>query len=278
MLGVIDDNRLLDCLKLMLRPVVRFAIRRSLSVQDLVESTKIVCIEVAAEELERREEKVNISRLRVVTGMHRRDVVRLYREKGIKTAGGNLIAKVIGQWQFDRRFATKGGAPRVLSHEGEDCEFNRLVRTVSVDVHPASVLFELERLGAIDRTKRGLRLMQVGYLPSSKDPRDVFKLLARDADDMICAIEENVFNDPAVPNLHVQTEYDNISAGDLLAIRKWLFQEGSRFHKKVRHYLAKFDLDLNPSRRKEGGGRVVIGCFTRAQEPSKWDSLSTKST
>ena len=69
-----------------------------------------------------------------------------------------MISRVVAQWENDRRFLTQAGKPRVLSCDEDDSEFSELVRLVSKDLHPGTVLFELERSGIVERSKRGVRL------------------------------------------------------------------------------------------------------------------------
>lgn len=260
-----SSNTLIQCLRLMLRPVIRFCIRRTLSVQDMIESAKIVFIEVAEEELQRKNEKVNVSRLSVLCGLHRRDVMRIYREGRTKDESMAFATRVVGQWLQDKKFCNASGKPRTLSLEGDDSEFRKLVRSISSDVNPGTVLFELERVGAAERVKGGLKLRARAYVPRN-NPTEGFKLLAADAEDLMAAVEENVFGEDqeATPNLHAKTEYDNISKAHLPMIREWLYKEGSAFHAKVRNFLAGFDKDMNPKLSQEGGARVAVGTFSRA--------------
>lgn len=258
----IDRSVLLSCFRLLLRPLLRFCVRNCISIQEIIESVKVVLIETTAEELEGSNIPVNVSRLRVATGMHRRDVVRVYRERAIHDFSGTLIQNVLGQWQQNREFLNKSRKPRVLSLEGDDCEFNRLVRAVSVDVHPSSVLDELVRLGAAVCTIRGVRLEHRAFIPKG-DPQAGYQLVSRDSEDFLAAVEENIFYTPNPPNLHARTEYDNVSDKDLPQIRSWLYREGSAFHERARNFLSKFDRDLNPQPGKPGGARVVIGSFAR---------------
>jgi len=257
-----ESSTLIQCLRLMLRPVVRFCIRRTLSIQDLIESAKVVFLQVAAEELVLKKERVNVSRLSVLSGMHRRDVMRIYKEGRTKDESFGYITRVIGHWLQDDRFKGSSKKPRVLSLEGENSEFRKLCCCISSDVNPGTVLFELERVGAVERVKGGVKLKTRAYVPRN-NPQEGFRLLAADAEDLISAVEENVFGAETTPNLHAKTEYDNVCCEDLPAIKQWLMREGSAFHAKVRNFLSAFDKDIHPQLRKEGGARVAVGTFSR---------------
>ena len=252
---------LIDCLRLVLKPVVRFCLKRSLKLQDFTEAAKQVYLETATEALEAEGEQRNVSKLSVMTGLHRRDVDRIVHETGPLRYGNDLLSRVIGQWQSDKRYSTRGRA-RLLSFEGKESEFAELVASVSKNLNPYTVLFELERVGAVERGAGGLKLIRRTYEASS-DLREGFSLLSGDCGDLISAVEENLTCRPSVPNLHSKTQYDNICTDHLDTIRSWILERGRVFHEEAREFLAQFDKDINPKlKNRPGGGRAAIGTFS----------------
>jgi len=252
-----------DVCKSLLRPIIRFWLRRSRSFQEFLIYTKEVFVEVAEEEIRKTSEKVNVSRISVITGMYRQDITRIYREedKGV-TASNRVLERVIGRWRIAPEFTTKGGKPRVLSYQGEDSEFRELVRMISTAIHPGTVQFELERLRLIEKTKNGLKLL-TDFAAYAMDPRKSYELLSRDLEGLLCSIEENVFDQKKIPNLHLHTEYDNVVKGELPVIRRWFIKEGKAFHKRARDFLSQYDNDLNPSvDDEEAGAKVIVGMFS----------------
>lgn len=129
---------------------------------------------------------ISVSRLSVMTGLHRPDVIRLYKTKNIYNSRADVITRIIGQWQSDKRFTTTRGKPRALLFEGKDSEFAKLVCAVSADLNPYTALFELERMGTVERTSKGLILQHRMYLPRGSAVEG-FELLSRDAEDLISA-------------------------------------------------------------------------------------------
>lgn len=248
----------------MLRPVVRLCLRRSVHLGDVVELLKEVFVETAKGELRTAGEIPSLSRLSVMTGVHRKDVTRIERAKNSAPGGDNLIARVMAQWQHDGRFLTKGGKPRALAAEGRESEFAALVRTVNgEDVSPYAVLHEMERLGAVERGEKDVRLVWRDFVAGA-DLKTGLEMLAADTVDLGAAVEENVFNGSDLQkNLHLKTEFDNVTSKAIPAIRAWFVQEGSLFHHRVRDFLARYDRDMNPSLKDElGGCRVVLGTFS----------------
>ena len=271
-----ESGYLHECLRILLRPLVRFCLRWSIGIQDWMEASKQVFIDVAREEMEKDGAKVNVSRLSVATGLRRREVIRIYREGEEKEPNFSFVTRVIGQWQHDPDFLTKAGKARVLGVEGEDNEFYELVRTVSSDLHPGTVLFELERIGAVQRTSKGLKLVSDTYSPNH-DVREGFTMLARDTEDLMVAAQENLLDLTEYPNLHHTTEYDNVREDALPKISEWIFKEGEKFHTRARKFISQFDLDVSKSKRKsaknssEKGVRVSLTSFNRIDPSSHID-------
>lgn len=267
-MATISDNILLTCLKHLLRPAIRFCLRRSLSIQDVVESTKIVFIEMAAEDMRSAKQKVNVSRLSATTGIRRKEVTRIYRDADIKEPShAGFSNRVIGQWRHDKRYLDKSSRPKVLSYKGSDSEFSRLVAQVSTDVPPLAVLQHLERSGAVEKTSKGLKLKALAY-KTTKSSAESYQYLGDDVEDLVSAVLDNFDSDPdKLPNYHARTYFDNISQRDLEKIRDWLYRECSRLQLKAEKYISNFDLDLHPelSDKSEGGAEVSVGIFTKTE-------------
>lgn len=255
------------CLKLMLKPIVRFWLRSSHGLHGFVDVAKAAFVEVAREELQRSGQRVNVSRLSVMSGVHRKDVTRLLAdEKALTRQASGIVSRVIGQWEQDKRFLNSSRKPRVLSCDGEGSEFYALVKLVSQSESPATVLFELERIGAVKRTRGGIKLLQ--RIPRFyQDPREGFAILGDEVALVIRAIEENILLQREIRNLHIRTYYNNVFKRDIPRIRSWLLDEGKKFHKRCRDYLSNFDKDINPGDDSLAGETVVIGSYSWTGEP-----------
>ena len=256
----IQHHQLYQSIRIMLRPIVRFCLNRAMKVQDILECLKFALIDVAVEEISKLNERVNVSKLSVATGLRRREVMRIYREGDHKSWAVGLSTKVIGAWRNDRRFLTKQGKPRVLSLAGQDSEFSRLVHSVSHDVPTASVLFDLERMGAARRTERGVELCADG-LPGERDLSEACRMLSEDVAVLMRTVEENVEHAHQIPNLHMRTVFDNIGREDLAGLREAVLREGSEFHARLAKLVAKYDLDLHPRKDQVGGGKLTVTSF-----------------
>ena len=249
-----------------MRALVRYCLRNGLRLQDIVECSKDVFVQEAARELEKSGEKVTISRVHLISGVHRKDITKLLRSTSKSQLEQSLVVKVMGRWHTDPKYLTKKKEPRMLYFEASDSEFRSLVASVSKELNPTSVLFELERVKAVKRRGPRLQLTTDTYVPS-EDLTGILELVTTDSDALFLAVEENLFSVKNVPNLHARTEFDNIRPESLEKIRAWFVREGHLFHRKVRDYLSQFDQDINPDPKFKGRGRRVrLGTFSHIEE------------
>ena len=261
--STIQKNILIPAITTMVRSIVRLALRNCILLPEFINIIKTVYVEVAAEDMKSVTEKINVSRISVMSGVHRKDVTTIYKNKKEPiTKSATIWAKVIGRWEQDKRYTTKAGKPRMLTFEGEKSEFHQLVTHESKGFHPSAILFELERLGLVEKTKQGLKLLShESYL--AKDIDRGFTLIARNIESVLDSGIENLLSREGPVNHFIRTEYDNIQATSLPEIRSWLIEEGKSFHKRLRDYLAPFDLDISDSRAGAGeGAHVAVASFS----------------
>jgi hypothetical protein len=271
------------CLQRLLRPLIRFGLSNNLRVQDLLECIKSVLVDTARSHLLASGEKVTESRLSVMTGIHRRDIKRLMDEEFKFDELQSLIMKVVGQWQTDKQFITDDKLPKPLNFKGENSDFNQLVEKVSKDVNPATVLFELERVGMVEKKEGHIILLQDTYTPGDNF-EDALSIASDDIEHLLAAVRENAerivaFGQPGAGiNLHARTEYNNIRPSGLREIREWLIKEGHALHRRARELFAKHDQDINPIESYTGlGARVVLGTFSKVYESFQENSISEES-
>ena len=263
------EEILRECLEISVRPLVRFCLRRSLGLHHLVEALKAVFVQCATDEIKRNGGKITLRRISVMTGVHRRDVTRLGKNDQKKTDTSNFPVRIITRWRQDQRFLSTSGKPRVLSYKGADSEFTKLVRSESSEIKPGTVLFDLERVGAVQRTAMGLKLIARAYI-SKGDWIEGFHMLARDTQDLMDAIVDNLeVEEEKRYNFHAHTVFDNISISELPKIQNWFLRSCSAFHRRAEKYLSRYDLDINPDKTKKGGARFAYGSFTRSKSPEK---------
>ncbi len=257
----------LKCLRLVLRPVAKYCLRHALKLSDMVEVCKEVLLEAAKGEMLAKDIKVTASKLSIMTGVHRRDVQRMeHQTDQINSNSDDLSTRLVGQWQSDLAFCSDRGKPRTLTYGFESSEFNQLVKRVNKELNPATILFELERIGVVERQGDKLKLIELVFAPKG-DMEFGYKIVSADVEDLLAAVEENILENNEVPNLHTRTEYDNIRPSALPEIKKWALIEGRQLHARARQFISQFDQDLNPTGElPEPGTKVVLSSFSKTFE------------
>ena len=268
----------LRLLQSLLTPAIRLCLRRSIMFYDFVEIAKRAFVDLAEEELQRNKTKINASRVNLLTGIYRHDIARITRTREAPLPQRqSLLAAVIGHWEQSRKFKTKRGQPRILSYGTEDSEFHSLVRSVSSNINPTTVLLELERSGAVQKSPHGVKLIRTEQQVAI-DEEQLRDLLSRDLNDLVTAVEDNIQTPSNVlGNLHLRTEYDNIYVKDLPAIRTWLLEQGRDFHRRIRQFLSGFDKDVSPDLNPDqpAGGRVSVTAFSLSHPPV-WEAVTSE--
>lgn len=258
----------LEFLGALLRPIVSFALRKGVGVGQFEEVLRNVYVSEAAKEFEKNGLEINVSRLSVATGLNRRDVTRIWNGEGRIEPPAGLLTKVIGQWRGDPRFSDKGDRPKPLGYRGDDSEFAGLVRSVSRDLNPYTVMFELERIGIATKEEEKI-ILKGEVMIAPNDLKRGCELLGADFHDLLSAVDHNLASsDEFSPHHHIRTQYDNIVVDELPRIRAWLLKKGAELHEEVRNFLSRLDKDLNPQlAKKQGGARVALGSFSFVDDP-----------
>lgn len=247
----------------LIRPLVRFCVRHALRFQDVQEILKQAYISVGKEECG---SNPSVSRLSVMSGLQRKDVVRLVEQSSggddMKLRARDLVTKVLGQWQGGDNYRTAKGEPRILPYSEGDPSFTVLVKEVSSDLNPASIRDELLRIGVMEETPRGFKLTSSSFAPR-RDFDHGISVLADDIRDLVAAVEENILRDTETANLHARTVYDQVRADSLPEIRAWLLKEGHKFHQSIRDFISNHDQDINPKSNYRGKtAKVIAGSFS----------------
>lgn len=190
----------LAALQAVLRPLARLAIDQGVQFGQLEELLKraMVGAAIRATAGDGRRAEVPVSRLSVVTGIHRKEVKRLSEDPGLDSvrAEATPAAELFTRWVTDPVWRDAGGRPRVLPRrppaDGAP-SFEQLARTVTTDVHPRTLLDELLRLQlvALDAGADTVALRSEAFVPA---PRldDMLAFLGANVGDHLAAAAANV--------------------------------------------------------------------------------------
>ncbi|MCB0346633.1 MAG: hypothetical protein KDD66_16075 [Bdellovibrionales bacterium] len=242
------------------------------SIQLLSDVLKEVFVQVAVDEISKSNQKLTVSRISCMTGLHRNDVAKIFRgdPKENRTVP-DVVTRVIGQWEQDKTYRGSDGKPKKLSFKGQNSDFTKLVSKVSKSIGAAAVLFELERVGAVEKQGNKLKLT-AQHLQFTGNYERSIDLASRNVHTIFDAIDENIEGNHEIPHLMLRTEYDNILIKELPKIRAWFDKEGKKFHQRARLFLAKYDQDISPVSGEPAGAKVTIGSFSFIEPGTYSDS------
>jgi hypothetical protein len=244
----------------LLRPLVRLLLRNGIPYRTFADLAKRVYVDVATEEFGIPGRKQSKSRVSVITGLSRKEVLRVKRLPEPSDLGAveryNRAARVIAGWVRDRRFSDESGQPADLPFEGGNFCFRQLVRTYSGDAPARAVLDELMRVGVVERTPDGrIHLLERSYIPRTGDT-DKIAILGGDTSDLISTIDHNICH-PDVPFFQRKVSYDNLPAEALPELKKLAGEQGQTLLEHLDRWMSERDRDVNP--RVPGTGRVRAG-------------------
>lgn len=147
-------DHLRRALSLMLKPLVRLLVAQGVTHAEFSETAKEVYVETALRHFE-SEEKVNKSRIAILTGLTRKEVKNVvdralttsYKEKN-----HSRPSRVLTGWYSDPNYQGPYGIPLELPYESSDSDepsFVSLVKNYSGDMAPRQMLKQLLEAGSI---------------------------------------------------------------------------------------------------------------------------------
>ncbi len=248
-----------------LRPLIRLLLRHGIPFGTFADLAKGVYVEVALDEFRIPGRKQTHSRVSVLTGLSRKEVLRVTRlERPDDSETGaryNRAVRVIGGWVRDERFHDGSGNPASLPIDGEGATFSVLVREYSGDVPHRAILDELVRVGAAERTADGkVRLLSRTYVPVSGD-EEKMEILGTDTALLIGTIDHNLQAGPHGTFFQKKTMYDNLPEEALEELRIDLSLRAEKFLGEADRRMADRDRDTNPKSAGTGRRRAGIGVF-----------------
>ncbi len=249
----------------MLRPLIRVLLRNGMSFKVFSEISKQVYVEVGSREFGIPGRKQTISRVSVLSGLSRKEVQRVMRERA-RTGSQlheryNRAARVIAGWVRDPDFMDARGSALALSLEGEGGSFSQLVKRYSGDVPARAVRDELLRVGAIESLEDGrVRLLTRAYIPRTSD-LDKLEILGADVADLVTTIDHNLERGATDPRFQRKVMYDNLPAEAISRFRALSAEQSQKLLEDMDHWLAQNDRDANPSVKGVGRKRAGIGIY-----------------
>ncbi|APV49670.1 hypothetical protein BWI17_08255 [Betaproteobacteria bacterium GR16-43] len=226
------QSAVLRALARVLRPVARLLIAGGVPFQAASESLKRAYVEAAARHF--GEEAGTDSRLSLLTGINRKEVRRLTTpvadEWGPESVT-SFASAVHAAWTLREEWRGPDGKPRALPKRGEG-SFDVLVKGVTKDLRPSSVLAELTRLGYVEAGPEDTVKLVGDVFLSQRDFADRLGPLAENLQDHADAAVANVLG--RVPPFLERTLFaDELSAESAKAMQEEARAQWKRVHDEL---------------------------------------------
>ncbi len=199
----------LDDVAVMLAPLVRWLLVQGIPLNALVRTLRGLYLSEAHADLARRGRRVTDSALSVLTGIHRKEVRSFMEALEAASDPGAIgpavprlaptpAATLFTQWITDPEYRTpEADIRRTLPRHGPAPSFEALAREASRDVHPRTLLEELERLHLVAVEPEQVRLLSDRFVPPVHDPEAVGTMAVNVADHIAAAVGNLLADTPA---------------------------------------------------------------------------------
>lgn len=228
----------------LLRPLVRILLRNNIPLGTFTDLAKRIYVDVALNEFALPDRKPSISRVALLTGLSRKEVLRVTRmpllTDNMSVDLHDRAARIIGGWVRDPRFQDCDGKPAPLPFDGETASFTQLVREFSGDIPPRAVLDELSRVGLTTRSEDGsVSLLAPAFLPQTD--ADKLHILGSDVADQIRTIDHNLTALPGTAFFQRKVCYHYFPADHLAALKQLTVLKSQNLLEEVDRWLADHD-------------------------------------
>lgn len=263
--SVTASRPLVDALRRMLRPLVRLLIARGINYPYLSGLLKRLYVEVAEADFALEGKAQTVSRISLLSGVHRKDVSRLL-EEGVEESevprAVSLGVQLINTWMTEPRYLDAEGSPKLLPRTAANqrrVTFESLVEAVHrKDVRPRAVLDELQRVGAVRVDDSDcVELLTEALVPEGAFDELVW-YFGRNLRDHISAAAHNIGGEePAFPERALH--HADLSAASAEILRDAARVKGMEFLRELNAQaakLAKRDLAAG-----HGTERITVGFY-----------------
>ena len=249
----------------LLRPLFRILLRNGVSFNTFSDLAKWVYVDVATQEFGIEGRKQSTSRVSVITGLSRREVMRVRKlprpDVTASTERHNRAARVIAAWRRERDYLDANGNPALLPMEGRGATFTELVKRFSGNVPPRAILDELIHVGAIERRRDGkIGLLTRAYIPKGSDAHKL-NILGTDVQHLISTINHNLKPETTDPIFQRKVFYDNLPDDVLPEFRRHFTKRAQALLESADQWLAQRDRDVTPTVKGSGRNRAGFGIF-----------------
>ncbi|MGB2059581.1 MAG: DUF6502 family protein [Alcanivorax sp.] len=232
MSGTSSNTGFHKAVRKLMRPLVRMAIKRGISVNDFYLWLKALYVE-EAEDFTIAGKKQSTSRIALLTGLDRKETARLRKLNQDmdallqqQTKRTNRAVRAINAWQKEALYCDENGNPKALPLYGDGTSLESLVHQYCGDVTVVTVLGELEQSGLVDlHDDDTVTLKDTSYIPH-EDNEELLFLMGQAAHDLLNTSTYNIEQQGKTSRLQLSVAYNRINP-EVIAKLKVLIEADS---------------------------------------------------
>jgi len=264
-----------------LKPLLKVLIGNEMTHAEFSELAKRAYVDVAYEHFSIPNRKTTFSRVAVLTGLSRKEVVRLngLREdsKLLQKTSPNRAQRVVNGWLRDEEFIDENGQPLVLPLQGERASFAALVARYSGDITLGAVVDELQRTGVVERNNDKIELKKLGYLPQESEVQKIRIMSVCVADQLETSVF-NILNEEDQARFQRQIIYRNMPQQLVEEFKQYSAKKSALLLQDFNRFLSrkKADTKQNSNQSEEKGKRVGLGIYYVESNHKDTESVGSK--
>lgn len=177
--------------------LVTWLIRSGVNYSEFSAALKPIFYEKSVQELERIKQKKTVSSISLLSGLHRKDVTafKTAEQQGQPLTQAEIAEPVSVPSRVITLWIVKELPQKLPFSSKDNMSFEQLVRQISTERHPRSVLNELERLSIVQESDGHVILNQYSFTPDSQ-ASDARKILVKNVKSHLQAGVHNIFSEP----------------------------------------------------------------------------------
>jgi len=263
-MSVSHKNILAKAVVTMLRPLIRVLIRNEVTHAQLTELVRQTYVEVAYDSYTIPDQEMTFSRVAVLTGLSRKEVVRLKgiidSEEVVVKQAPNRAQRVVHGWLSDKEFMSTKKQPKELPVKGSKASFQTLVQRYSGDITYGAVLDELNLIGVTELSEDNMvRLVNKAYIPY-KDELEKVRIMSVCVADLLETAVYNIENTDGDLLFQRQMVYSGIEESLAVSFKDLSSEKATEVFDSLSKYLTA-GRDNSSSTKRARGKRVGLGIY-----------------
>ena len=195
----------------LLNRIVQLLLRYEVAHGEFAELSRRSYVDVAFKYYSLPNRKNTVSRVSVITGLSRPEVMRLVELNNdpefTSHSTPNRAIRVIGGWLSDSDYLDDGNEPKVLPIKNEDISFETLVNRYSGGISARAILDEMIRTGAVQKMdSETVKLLHHGFIPHDDD-EEMIKILMSHVADLLSTGIHNITEKEKEPRFQRRVDY-----------------------------------------------------------------------